>query len=453
MNGFLVLLLSSILQVGGGADINPQKIGWDTDPQTQRFSYIIQLGNQELAEFPKGPTGKELSIRIEPAQLVGQIDQIVVKVGNQLLPQNPSLQVLEARSYKQPLVHRLDSTRYLPQLPTPSQQSILPGDGTKQKGWQMDPATNLFSFLVQISPQDFSQFDARNDFVVEIDPSVKRYVEQVIVRVGSNVLPRNSPPPVVVARLEDGGRTDQRFLDSRSYGPRKDIDVVPTNGQSILPPLPNSDRFASQNAGSGANSVLPNETMGSGPSRTSPSLSDALYSDRATNRDLRTVSTPSNPSTMTNPSSYGNQTNYGGTGMSNAPGPAGSYASINVPPARPIDPRSAMLGRMTGSPNLGATYNNNYAPTTTTSYPQLASTQPTAQFGGSIGGLPGTSSGQAPPTYPPNIPPTPPSSRSQMNWALAALVLLGGNCFQFFYMSKVRQKYRQFVLSRRAAQV
>jgi hypothetical protein len=39
------------------------------------------------------------------------------------------------------------------------------------------------------------------------------------------------------------------------------------------------------------------------------------------------------------------------------------------------------------------------------------------------------------------------------NWALAALVLLGFNIYQFFWMSNARIKYRQMVMSKRSTRL
>ncbi len=39
------------------------------------------------------------------------------------------------------------------------------------------------------------------------------------------------------------------------------------------------------------------------------------------------------------------------------------------------------------------------------------------------------------------------------NWALAALVLLGFNIYQFFWMSNARTKYRQMVMSKRSTRL
>ena len=105
MNGIrLLLLLAASAQVEPGTE---RDYGWSVNKDDGVLEYIVQINTDEVRAMEqrseKYPNGQE-NVSNMPRELVGRASRVVTRVGNEILPREPSLQELErtSRLFEQP---------------------------------------------------------------------------------------------------------------------------------------------------------------------------------------------------------------------------------------------------------------------------------------------------------------------------------------------------------------
>lgn len=105
MNGIrLLLLLAAAAQVEPGTE---RDYGWSVNKLDGVLEYIVQINTDEVRAMEqrsvKYPNGQE-NVSNMPRELVGRASRVVTRVGNEILPREPSLQDLERtpRLFEQP---------------------------------------------------------------------------------------------------------------------------------------------------------------------------------------------------------------------------------------------------------------------------------------------------------------------------------------------------------------
>lgn len=517
MTGLLSILLSMLLPqadiLPGLTGSTPAAIvpdvsatqptsGWEVDQRSQKFTFIIQVPPSAVNAFAQGPTGNELPVNVED-RLVGKIEQIAIRFDTKELPRiDPPNANSRSQANTNPSIQNLALMRYAPQT--------LAGANRWEDtvGWQFDNRTNRFAYVIQIPVASLNQFltgPTGQELIVPIHPDAMDFVEQITVRIGSGVLPKDPAPLSVREKYSSSQGDNIRNLASGSnYGAPVSIDPTPVSGTgdlglsrggqgAILPDLPSS----SGSFASGSDSSLGRAPAGSG-----------LTGNNMTNNN-----TPNYPSLNnmgpTNYTSTNNNPitpqNYRTPSTSETP----SLDAARQANARDLmpDPRNRMTGSLFGQTdpmrnnpaynrlannadvrNGGATqeqlnsqYNpgygvpqNQYVNPTNPAYPQIASNPvqsfpqqgfsnaPTSAITGNLPSNPispvsfTSGNGQQGQVVGNQIQQgVPPVAEKKFgfNWALATLVLLGFNIYQFFWMSNARTKYRQMVMSKRSTRL
>lgn len=468
--------------------------GWEVDQRSQKFTFIIQIPPNSINAFAQGPTGNELPVPIED-RLVGKVEHIAIRFDTKDLPRiDPPNSNSRSQASVQPSIQNLALMRYAPQTQSGSTQweNIV--------GWQFDNKSNRYAYVIQIPVASLEQFmtgQNGQEMIVPVHPDVMGFVEQVTVRIGSGALPKESAPASVLAKYQTTQNDSIRNLaGSPSYGAPISIDPTPVSGggdlgqsrgglSAVLPNNPNnfvggSDTGLSRTgAGTGlAGNNMPNmpnfnNTSNPGNINTNnspivpqgyrtPSTSDTPSLDaarRASEKDLmpaqqnriagnifgQSDAMRSNPATDRFASNTDVRNFAAGQGL-----PVGQYSQGYVNPqnqyANTLNPAYAHMASNTMQPFAPQGFGN----TPTSAIPgTIPNNQinPVSLSGGTAvqnqaaGNL--TQQGTQPP----------PDKKIGFNWALAALVLLGFNIYQFFWMSNARVKYRQMVMSKRSTRL
>ncbi|XZE18409.1 hypothetical protein SH449x_003701 [Pirellulaceae bacterium SH449] len=443
--------------------------GWELDQRSQKFTFIIQIPPNQIESFAQGPSGSELPVRI-PDRLVGRIEQLAIRIDNKELPRvDPPMLNSRSQASIEPTIQNLALMRYAPQAPT----NI--GQWENNVGWQLDNQSGRYTYLVQIPVNNLQQFmsgPTGNEMIIPIHPTVKDYVEQVTIRIGNGTLPKGAIPQSVLARYDALGDDNIQNLGGSSLGGVPAfIDPTPIATQSdfgqprggqgaVLPTSPVTPNF---------NNNLRNDSSSmTNPSMTNPSMSNpprATTNDLVNNnrdRDMGVGSRNNNP--MLNNM----------LGRQDTPDPRGWAGQGSDRGVMPTQTQPMLPPAM--QPDYVNTMNPAYAQMASNLFPANGnagfSNVPTSAFQQGPGGNPFTQvsnpqfAGSVPPAVPlvansntdttPQKDVTPPVIEKPsigFNWALAALVLLGFNIYQFFWMSNARIKYRQMVMSKRSTRL
>ncbi|MFN7876894.1 MAG: hypothetical protein ACK5PB_16345 [Pirellula sp.] len=517
MTGLLSILLSMLLPqaevLPGLSSSAPAAIvpdvsatqptsGWEVDQRSQKFTFIIQVPPNAVNAFAQGPTGNELPVNVED-RLVGKIEQIAIRFDTKELPRiDPPNTNSRSQANINPSIQNLALMRYAPQT--------LAGTNRWEDtvGWQFDNRTNRFAYVIQIPVASLNQFltgPTGQELIVPIHPDARDFVEQITVRIGNGALPKDPVPPSVREKYPSSqGDNIRNLAGGNNYGAPVSIDPTPISGagdlglsrggqSAVLPDLPgNSGSFAN-----GSDSGLGRLPAGSG-----------LTGNNMTNNNtpnypsLNNMGSPNYTSTNNNPIT---PQNYRTPSTSETP----SLDAARQANARDLmpDPRNRMTGSLFGQADsmrnnpvynryannsdvrnggttqeqLNSQYNqgyiapqNQYANTANPAYSQIASnpTQsfppqgfsnvPTSAIAGNLPSNPispvsftggnGQQGQLAGNQIQQGVQPVA-DKKIGFNWALAALVLLGFNIYQFFWMSNARIKYRQMVMSKRSTRL
>lgn len=471
--------------------------GWEVDQRSQKFTFIIQIPPNAVGAFAQGPTGTELPVPIED-RLVGKVEQIAIRFDTKDLPRiDPPNLNSRSQASVQPSIQNLALMRYAPQTLAGSNQ----WEGIV--GWQFDTKSNRYAYVIQIPVASLEQFMTGpngQEMIVPIHPDVMDFVEQVTVRIGNSALPKERAPASVLAKYQSTQNDNIRNLaGGGNYGAPISIDPTPVSGggdlgqsrgglSAVLPDLPNNSSNFSNGSDAGLNRTgagtgLAGNNMPNVPSYNN--MNNSGYSNANNNQVVpqgyRTPSTSETPSL---------EAARRASEKDLIPAPQNRIAGniFGQPDAIRSNPATDRFASNTDVRNLGAgqglpagQYNQGYAPTQNQyastmnpAYAQMASNtmQPFAAQG--FGNTPSSAiAGNIP-----NNQITPVSlsggnfQQSQsagnqaqqgtqpvtdkklgFNWALAALVLLGFNIYQFFWMSNARVKYRQMVMSKRSTRL
>lgn len=474
MTGLLSILLTMLLPQAGilpglqnSQSIEPTS-GWELDQRSQKFTFIIQIPPNQIESFAQGPTGSELPVRI-PDRLVGRIEQLAIRIDNKELPRvDPPMLNSRSQASLAPTIQNLALMRYAPQAPT----NI--GQWENNVGWQLDNQSGRYTYLVQIPVNNLQQFmsgPTGNEMIIPIHPTVKDYVEQFTIRIGNGTLPKGAIPPSVLARYDALGDDNIQNLGGSSLGGVPAfIDPTPIAAQTdfgqprggqgaVLPTTP-----VTPNLG---NNLRNDSSSMANPSLTNPGITNpprATANDLVSNNRDRDMGAGSRNNSMMN-------TMLGRQDAQDPRGWAGTGADRGVLPTQtqPMQPPATQ-------PQYADTMNPGYAYMASNPFPANGnagfSNAPTSAFPQGSGGSPfaQVSNPQFAGSVPPAVPPaansntdtatqkeaTPPVIEQPIkgfNWALAALVLLGFNIYQFFWMSNARIKYRQMVMSKRSTRL
>jgi hypothetical protein len=93
MNGLSTLLILALFgQVGGNLDFGSEsrKFGWQINTETKELEYLIQISPAELPLMQDRNYKQDMQSKI-PRELVGRVQRVVVKIGEEVLPRNPPL--------------------------------------------------------------------------------------------------------------------------------------------------------------------------------------------------------------------------------------------------------------------------------------------------------------------------------------------------------------------------
>jgi hypothetical protein len=471
--------------------------GWEVDQRSQKFTFIIQIPPNAVDAFAQGPTGNELPVPIED-RLVGKVEQIAIRFDTKDLPRiDPPNLSSRSQASVQPSIQNLALMRYAPQTQPGSNQweNIV--------GWQFDTKSSRYAYVIQIPVASLEQFMTGpngQEMIVPVHPDVMGFVEQVTVRIGSGALPKETAPASVLAKYQTTQNDSIRNLaGGTNYGAPISIDPTPVSGGgelgqlrggqgAVLPNLPNNSTSFATGSDTGMNRIgagtglagnnmpsMPNYNNTSNPGYTNtnngsvvpqgyrtPSTSETPSLDaarRASEKDLipaqqnriagnifgQSDAMRPNPVTDRFASNTDVRNFAAGQGL-----PAGQYGQGYVNPqnqyVNTLNPAYAQMASNTMQPFAPQGFGNTPTSGVPGTIPNNQITPVSLQGGTALQGQTAgnlTQQGAQPP----------PDRKIGFNWALAALVLLGFNIYQFFWMSNARVKYRQMVMSKRSTRL
>lgn len=469
MTGLLSILLTMLLpQVGilpglQNSQTTEPTSGWELDQRSQKFTFIIQIPPNQIESFAQGPRGSELPVRI-PDRLVGRIEQLAIRIDNKELPRvDPPMLNSRSQASLEPTIQNLALMRYAPQAPTTI------GQWENNVGWQLDNQSGRYTYLVQIPVSNLQQFmsgPTGYEMIIPVHPTVKDYVEQVTIRIGNGPLPKDAIPQSVLARYDALGDDNFRNLGGSSLGGVPAfIDPTPIATQSDL-----GQPRAGQGAILPTNPITPNSgnnlrndnTQMANPSLANPPR--ATTNDLVNNNRDRDTGVGSRTNPMMN-------TILGRSDVQDSRGWSGSGADRGVLPTQTqpmqpptmqpqyVDTMNPSYAQMASNP-FPANGNAGFSNVPTSAFPQGSGVNPftqisNPQFAGNVPpAVPLVANANTDtPTQKEATPPVMEKPSIGFNWALAALVLLGFNIYQFFWMSNARIKYRQMVMSKRSTRL
>lgn len=385
------------------------KTGWGPDRETRKYVFTIQIDPSALATFAEGAFGKDMAAPV-PEHIRPFVEEVIVRIGTADLARiDPTPEMQESmRRLHQPSLTTLDGRRgpvdIDRSLAVNNPQQILPPVNQQPDN---NYATNNFAGSSRNNSTDILPNDANRS------PAILPNVP------GSNNLPTNPYRPTTLADA-----------------PSLSGSTIPSNGGMNTDPRTSTQmRDEFRPANSLSNSMLSKMTGNTQPSvgsYTAPYTQG--YSRTATNTTAAPLTAPPvNPQYNTNPqASWSN----GGIGPNVPTGFDPNYHVANNA-GRTMPPQTNSGGMMTVGTSSGVQSNGLGA----------------GQMGGSgAGQMAAQGTGSVLTEQGQVLPST--GSTSAVQWLpFVTIFLLVVNIYQFFWMTHVRTRYKELVISKRNAQL
>jgi hypothetical protein len=391
------------------------KTGWGPDRETRKYVFTIQIDPSALATFAEGAFGKDMAAPV-PEHIRPFVEEVIVRIGTADLARiDPTPEMQESmRRLHQPSLTTLDGRRgpvdIDRSLAVNNPQQILPPVNQQPDN---NYATNNFAGSSRNNSTDILPNDAnRSPAILPNAP-------------GSNNLPTNPYRPTTLADA-----------------PSLSGNTIPSNGGMNTDPRTSTQmRDEFRPANSLTNSMLSKMTGNTQPSvgsYTAPYTQG--YSRTATNTTASPLTPPPvNPQYNTNPQASWSNTN-----------PQASWSNGGIGPNVPtgFDPNYyvANNGGRTLPPQTNPVVMTG-GPSTNGQMGGLGAGQVAGQGAGQVAGQ-GTGSGITEQGQQSS------GSTSAVQWLpFVTILLLVVNIYQFFWMTHVRTRYKELVISKRNAQL
>jgi hypothetical protein len=391
------------------------KTGWGPDRETRKYVFTIQIDPSALATFAEGAFGKDMAAPV-PEHIRPFVEEVIVRIGTADLARiDPTPEMQESmRRLHQPSLTTLDGRRgpvdIDRSLAVNNPQQILPPVNQQPDN---NYATNNFAGSSRNNSTDILPNDAnRSPAILPNAP-------------GSNNLPTNPYRPTTLADA-----------------PSLSGNTIPSNGGMNTDPRTSTQmRDEFRPANSLTNSMLSKMTGNTQPSvgsYTAPYTQG--YSRTATNTTASPLTPPPvNPQYNTNPQASWSNTN-----------PQASWSNGGIGPNVPtgFDPNYyvANNGGRTLPPQTNPVVMTG-GPSTNCQMGGLGAGQVAGQGAGQVAGQ-GTGSGITEQGQQSS------GSTSAVQWLpFVTILLLVVNIYQFFWMTHVRTRYKELVISKRNAQL
>ena len=391
------------------------KTGWGPDRETRKYVFTIQIDPSALATFAEGAFGKDMAAPV-PEHIRPFVEEVIVRIGTADLARiDPTPEMQESmRRLHQPSLTTLDGRRgpvdIDRSLAVNNPQQILPPVNQQPDN---NYVTNNFAGSSRNNSTDILPNDAnRSPAILPNAP-------------GSNNLPTNPYRPTTLADA-----------------PSLSGNTIPSNGGMNTDPRTSTQmRDEFRPANSLTNSMLSKMTGNTQPSvgsYTAPYTQG--YSRTATNTTASPLTPPPvNPQYNTNPQASWSNTN-----------PQASWSNGGIGPNVPtgFDPNYYVAN------NGGRTLPPQTNPVVMTGGPST-----NGQMGGlgagQVGGLgAGQVAGQGTGSGITEQGQQSSGSTSAVQWLpFVTILLLVVNIYQFFWMTHVRTRYKELVISKRNAQL
>jgi hypothetical protein len=391
------------------------KTGWGPDRETRKYVFTIQIDPSALATFAEGAFGKDMAAPV-PEHIRPFVEEVIVRIGTADLARiDPTPEMQESmRRLHQPSLTTLDGRRgpvdIDRSLAVNNPQQILPPVNQQPDN---NYATNNFAGSSRNNSTDILPNDANRS------PAILPNVP------GSSNLPTNPYRPTTLADA-----------------PSLSGNTIPSNGGMNTDPRTSTQmRDEFRPANSLTNSMLSKMTGNTQPSvgsYTAPYTQG--YSRTATNTTASPLTPPPvNPQYNTNPQASWSNTN-----------PQASWSNGGIGPNVPtgFDPNYYVAN------NGGRTLPPQTNPVVMTGGPST-----NGQMGGlgagQVGGLgAGQVAGQGTGSGITEQGQQSSGSTSAVQWLpFVTIFLLVVNIYQFFWMTHVRTRYKELVISKRNAQL
>ena len=390
------------------------KTGWGPDRETRKYVFTIQIDPSALATFAEGAFGKDMAAPV-PEHIRPFVEEVIVRIGTADLARiDPTPEMQESmRRLHQPSLTTLDGRRgpvdIDRSLAVNNPQQILPPVNQQPDN---NYVTNNFAGSSRNNSTDILPNDAnRSPAILPNAP-------------GSNNLPTNPYRPTTLADA-----------------PSLSGNTIPSNGGMNTDPRTSTQmRDEFRPANSLTNSMLSKMTGNTQPSvgsYTAPYTQG--YSRTATNTTASPLTPPPvNPHYNTNPqASWSN----GGIGPNVPTGFDPNYYVANNG-GRTLPPQTNPVV-MTGGPSTNGQMGG------------LGAGQVGGLGAGQVGGLgAGQVAGQGTGSGITEQGQQSSGSTSAVQWLpFVTILLLVVNIYQFFWMTHVRTRYKELVISKRNAQL
>ena len=391
------------------------KTGWGPDRETRKYVFTIQIDPSALATFAEGAFGKDMAAPV-PEHIRPFVEEVIVRIGTADLARiDPTPEMQESmRRLHQPSLTTLDGRRgpvdIDRSLAVNNPQQILPPVNQQPDN---NYATNNFAGSSRNNSTDILPNDANRS------PAILPNVP------GSSNLPTNPYRPTTLADA-----------------PSLSGNTIPSNGGMNTDPRTSTQmRDEFRPANSLTNSMLSKMTGNTQPSvgsYTAPYTQG--FSRTATNTTASPLTPPPvNPQYNTNPQASWSNTN-----------PQASWSNGGIGPNVPtgFDPNYyvANNGGRTLPPQTNPVVMTG-GPSTNGQMGGLGAGQVAGQGAGQVAGQ-GTGSGITEQGQQSS------GSTSAVQWLpFVTILLLVVNIYQFFWMTHVRTRYKELVISKRNAQL
>ena len=394
----LLLLLVASAQVEAGTE---RDYGWRIDPADNVLEYIVQINpdkkramEQRSVQFPNG----QPSISNMPRELVGRASRVVVLIGNEPLPREPSLQALDRmeRLSDQPSISAaavLGEDKYR-NIESPVRN--IQGQGTPPSLPAMPNALPGAAGLAG------NLLDRASDAANTLRDDLSEELSGALPTLGSDnsTMPgRNLPDPSLLAQnLTNQAGGAGSFLDEARGGLNSKFNntAAPANTQ------PNPASNPQANTPTPLPDYPPNTNANSPfASNNQPSANTSTRNSTAGGALTNNTTAPFNPADRLNPPSLGNpstipQQRTPSSTFGTNDWVTNNQAPTNYPPAssQPNDrynygPQANLPSNYTSAPNPN-TYQNPAARVATNTSPYPSNSIPTdgqAGFAGQTGGV------------------------------------------------------------------
>jgi len=399
------------------------KTGWGPDRETRKYVFTIQIDPSALATFAEGAFGKDMAAPV-PEHIRPFVEEVIVRIGTADLARiDPTPEMQESmRRLHQPSLTTLDGRRgpvdIDRSLAVNNPQQILPPVNQQPDN---NYATNNFAGSSRNNSTDILPNDANRS------PAILPNVP------GSSNLPTNPYRPTTLADA-----------------PSLSGNTIPSNGGMNTDPRTSTQmRDEFRPANSLTNSMLSKMTGNTQPSvgsYTAPYTQG--FSRTATNTTASPLAPPPvNPQYNTNPQASWSNTNpqaswsNGGIGPNVPTGFDPNYYVANNG-GRTLPPQTNPVV-MTGGPST----NGQMGGLGAGQVGGLGAGQVAGQGAGQVAGQ-GTGSGITEQGQQSS------GSTSAVQWLpFVTILLLVVNIYQFFWMTHVRTRYKELVISKRNAQL